>query len=177
MTACNPQKKRILVALIGLTLALITELALLFYSYQENLSRYEMRREGYVFTKGSGFNPLRNIENSQVCLDWVGLEHCRQILVQKRLWPLSDSDNQRFNLLKTLAIQEANNCLNLYVQLYDRLSNAQLKVFLSADDSLTPYACGGAECSDIRTYTQAISILKRTANWQNGSRLQDLNSI
>ena len=177
MIASVPPKKCLWAAIAGLVFVLAIELGLLINSCQENLRGYEMRREGYVFTKGSGFNPLKNIENSQVCLDWVGLERCRSILTQKGLWPLSTSGNQKFALLETLALQEADNSLNLYAQLYDRLSNAQLKIFLSPDDSLTPYACGGAEGSDIRTYTQAISILKRTANWQNYCRLQDLDAL
>ena len=69
MTASQTSKKYVFIAIVSLTFVLVVELALLAYSCRESLDGYEMRREGYVFTKGSGFNPLRNVENSQVCLD------------------------------------------------------------------------------------------------------------
>lgn len=177
MTASRTPKKYLLIFVVGLTFVLIAELALLIGNCRESLNGYEMRREGYVFTKGSGFNPLRNIENSQVCLDWVGLKRCQKLLQGKGLWPLSVADSNHFALLESLARQEADNSLSLYAQLYERLSTEQLQIFLSRDDSLTPYACAGAEGSDIRTYTKAIAILKKSANWSNYHRLQDLDSL
>lgn len=177
MTASQTSPKHLLIFIVGLTFVLIVELALLACNCHESLNGYEMRREGYVFTKGSGFNPLKNIENSQVCLDWLGLKRCQKLLQEKNLWPLSIEDSKHFALLENLARQEADNSLNLYDQLYERLSTEQLQVFLSMDDSLTPYTCAGAEGSDIRTYTKAISILRNNANWSNYRRLQDLDSL
>ncbi len=177
MTTSPPPNKYVVTAVISLTLVLMAELILLTISCHENLISYEMRRDGYVFTKGSGFNPLRNIENSQVCLDWPGLKRCQKILQKKDLWPLSEADSRHFDLLERLAKQEAENSLNIYTQLYERLSTEQLKVFLRPDDSLTPYTCGGAEGSDIRTYTKAISILKKKAGWSDYRRLQELEIL
>ncbi len=177
MTASQTSKKYVFIAIVSLTFVLVVELALLTCSCRESVDGYEMRREGYVFTKGSGFNPLRNVENSQVCLDWLGLKRCQKLLQKKGLWPLSVADSQHFALLENLAEQEVDNSLNLYSQLYERLSTEQLRVFLSLDDSLTPYSCGGSEGSDIRTYTKAISVLKKNAHWAAYGRLQDLDSL
>ncbi|MGM9992312.1 MAG: hypothetical protein ACI376_05640 [Candidatus Bruticola sp.] len=164
-------------AVVFISIVLIAELLLLFCDYQEGMIQYHLRRDGYAFIKVGGYDEPASLgQTNRYHQDWLGLESCKVLLRQNGHWLFTPEQDQMFSSIELLVVEESENILSLYNQLYNQLTNAQLKLFLSPDKVLTPYASAGAEGSDLRTYLSALSTLRRTANLQNEKAWQELRN-
>ncbi|MGM9998175.1 MAG: hypothetical protein ACI38Q_02085 [Candidatus Bruticola sp.] len=162
------RSRRLSAAVILLSIAVAAELFFLFCSYKEGMMQYQMRGEGYVFVKIGGYDESVGIgNNGRYHQDWLGLERCKILLKKNGHWLFTPEQDKVFRNIELLVVKESESILSLYDQLYNRLDNAQLELFLSSDKVLTPYASAGSEGSDLRTYLGSLSVLRRIAGLEN----------